>query len=77
MAIDDGEAVEGGPVGHPAAPGEAWHSHGFAGVAADLVGAGTLPRAWAARWASAPGAPVLAGPEGRWVTAAELDERTA
>jgi malonyl-CoA/methylmalonyl-CoA synthetase len=77
MAIDDGEAVEGRPVGRPAAPGEAWRTHGFAGVAADLVDAGTLPRAWAARWASAPGAPVLAGPEGRWVTAAELDERTA
>jgi malonyl-CoA/methylmalonyl-CoA synthetase len=77
MASDDGEAVGGGPVGRPAAPGEAWRTHGFTGVAADLVDAGTLPRAWAARWASAPDAPVLAGPDGRWVRAAELDERTA
>jgi malonyl-CoA/methylmalonyl-CoA synthetase len=77
MAIDDGEAIDGGPVGRPAPPGDAWRTHGFTGTAADLVGAGTLPRAWAARWAAAPGAPVLAGPDGRWVSAAELDERTA
>ena len=54
----------------------AWRRHGFAGTPADLVAAGTLPRAWAARWAAAPAAPTLAGVDGRWLTAAALDERT-
>jgi malonyl-CoA/methylmalonyl-CoA synthetase len=59
------------------APADAWHRHGFGGAPADLGAAGTLPRAWSARWAAAPGAPTFAGPDGRWVSAAELDERTA
>lgn len=43
---------------------------------------GALPSAWAARWAAAPGSPVLyqasgTGPDARrWVTAGELDDRT-
>jgi malonyl-CoA/methylmalonyl-CoA synthetase len=64
-------------AGEVMAPADAWRRHGFSGAAADLVAAGTLPRAWAARWAAAPGAPTLAGPDGRWLTAAELEERTA
>jgi malonyl-CoA/methylmalonyl-CoA synthetase len=59
------------------APEEAWRRHGFRGLPADLGFAGTLPRAWSSRWAEAPGAPTLCGPDGRWVSAAELDERTA
>jgi malonyl-CoA/methylmalonyl-CoA synthetase len=70
-------AINGGASGSPAAADDAWRRHGFAGTAADLVAGGTLPRAWAARWAATPGAPTLAGPDGRWVTAAELDERSA
>ncbi|MEJ7844576.1 MAG: AMP-binding protein, partial [Acidimicrobiales bacterium] len=54
-----------------------WAAHGFTGGPADLLAAGTLPRAWATRWAAAPSAPVLAGADGRWVSAGELDERTA
>jgi malonyl-CoA/methylmalonyl-CoA synthetase len=63
-------------AGEVLAPAEAWRRHGFAGAASELVAAGTLPRAWAARWAGAPGAPTLAGPDGRWLSAAELEERT-
>jgi malonyl-CoA/methylmalonyl-CoA synthetase len=77
MAIDDGEAIDGAPGGRPSPPGDAWPAHGFTGGTTDLVDAGTLPRAWAARWAATPRAPVITGPDGRWVTAAELDERTA
>lgn len=54
-----------------------WAAHGFTGGPADLLAAGTLPRAWAARWAAAPSVPVLAGPDGRWMTAGALDERSA
>jgi malonyl-CoA/methylmalonyl-CoA synthetase len=64
-------------AGEVMAAGDAWRRHGFSGTASDLVAAGTLPRAWAARWAGAPGAPTLAGPDGRWLSAAELEERTA
>jgi malonyl-CoA/methylmalonyl-CoA synthetase len=71
MAIDSG-ATDG-----LAAPVDAWRRHGFLGAAPDLVAAGTLPRAWSARWVADPGAPAVAGPDGRWVSAAELDERTA
>jgi malonyl-CoA/methylmalonyl-CoA synthetase len=59
------------------APVEAWRRHGFSGAASDLVAGGTLPRAWAERWAGAPSAPTLAGPDGRWLTAADVEERTA
>jgi malonyl-CoA/methylmalonyl-CoA synthetase len=55
----------------------AWAAHGFAGNAADLVAAGSLPRAWAARWAADPSAPALAGADRRWVTNAELEGRSA
>jgi malonyl-CoA/methylmalonyl-CoA synthetase len=64
-------------VGALPAPADAWRRHGFEGVAGDLVAAGTLPRAWSARWAGTPGAPTLAGPDGRWMSAGELEERTA
>jgi malonyl-CoA/methylmalonyl-CoA synthetase len=70
-------AIESAPADELAEPVDAWRRHGFAGTAADLVAAGTLPRAWSARWAADPGAPSIAGPEGQWVSAAELDERTA
>jgi len=63
-------------VGEVSGPAEAWRRHGFSGIASELVAAGTLPRAWAARWAGAPGAPTLAGPDGRWLSAAEVEERT-
>ncbi|HEX6421052.1 MAG TPA: AMP-binding protein [Acidimicrobiales bacterium] len=70
-------AAQGSDVGAlPAAP-DAWRRHGFEGDPCALVAAGTLTRAWVARWAAAPAAPVLAGRDGRWVTAAELAERTA
>jgi malonyl-CoA/methylmalonyl-CoA synthetase len=59
------------------ATADAWRRHGFSGTASDLVAAGTLPRAWAGRWADDPGAPTLAGPDGRFLTAAELEARTA
>ena len=42
----------------------------------DLLAAETLPRAWAHRWAEAPGAAVLREAEGPWVTAGELDRRS-
>jgi malonyl-CoA/methylmalonyl-CoA synthetase len=64
-------------TGEVMAPADAWRQHGFSGVASDLVAAGTLPRAWAARWAGAPSAPTLAGPDKRWLSAAQLEERTA
>jgi malonyl-CoA/methylmalonyl-CoA synthetase len=64
-------------AGQVMAPADAWGQHGFSGVASDLVAAGTLPRAWAARWAGAPSAPALAGPDGCWLSAAQLEERTA
>ncbi|HEX6568324.1 MAG TPA: AMP-binding protein [Acidimicrobiales bacterium] len=70
-------ATESGAVGAVAAPVDAWQRHGFRGAASDLVAAGILPAAWSARWAAAPGAPTLAGSDGRWVTAAELAARTA
>ena len=63
-------------AGEALAPAEAWRRHGFAGEAAELVAGGTLPRSWAARWAAAPDAPTLAGPDGAWLSAAELEERT-
>ena len=37
----------------------------------------TLPRAWAARWAAAPGAPVVKDARTSWITGADLEERTA
>ncbi len=41
----------------------------------DLLGAGSLPAAWAARWAAEPGHPVVHD-GARWVTAAELEDRS-
>jgi malonyl-CoA/methylmalonyl-CoA synthetase len=63
-------------VGEIPRPADAWRRHGFSGTASELVAAGTLPRAWAARWDGAPDAPTLAGADGRWLSAAELEERT-
>ena len=57
--------------------GGAWARHGFRGSAGVLLAEGTLPRAWAARWGRAPGAPAVAGPDGRFLSAAELEHRTA
>jgi malonyl-CoA/methylmalonyl-CoA synthetase len=56
---------------------DAWAAHGFTGDAADLVAAGSLPRAWTARWADDPAAPALAGADRRWVSNAELQDRSA
>ena len=61
-----------------------WRDHlpPGAGVGDDgLTEQGSLPAAWARRWAASPAAPLLlqvaGGPDaGRWVTAGELDERT-
>jgi malonyl-CoA/methylmalonyl-CoA synthetase len=64
-------------AGEVMAPAAAWLRHGFSGTVSDLVTAGTLPRAWVARWADAPAAAALSGPGGRWLSAAELEERTA
>jgi malonyl-CoA/methylmalonyl-CoA synthetase len=41
----------------------------------DLLAAGSLPAAWAARWAADPTRPVVHD-GARWVTAAELDDRS-
>ncbi|HTN78633.1 MAG TPA: AMP-binding protein, partial [Acidimicrobiales bacterium] len=43
----------------------------------DLVEEGSLPRAWISRWAAAPGEPVLRDADTGWLTAAELEARTA
>ncbi len=55
----------------------AWAVHGFRGRPDELLAEGTLPRAWAARWADEPGAPTVAGPDARFISAAEVAERTA
>ena len=62
------------PADEPAA---GWARHGFRGQVADLLAERTLLRAWRARWESAPSAPALSGPDGRFLTAGELAERTA
>jgi len=54
----------------------AWAVHGFRGDPSELVGAGSLPAAWAARWAADPAAPVLRDDGSGWVSAAELEART-
>ena len=43
----------------------------------DLTAGGSLPGAWARRWEDDPARSVLHGPGGGWVTAGELQERTA
>jgi malonyl-CoA/methylmalonyl-CoA synthetase len=65
-----------------------WATHGFTGDALDLIAAGSLPAAWAKRWARNPQAPVLrdsrpvspgsssAESQPEWITAGELDDRT-
>ena len=65
------------PPASPRSP--AWAPHlpvGVAPASLDLLAAGSLPRAWAANWAAAPGRPVLHD-DGVWTTAAALDERSA
>src|SRR5579862_2797593 len=58
----------------------AWAPHLPAGTSADevdLLARGTLPKAWAATWASDPSSPVLLGPQGSWVmTGVELEDAT-
>ncbi len=54
-----------------------WSAHLPPGVEADLGLGGTLPGAWTAQWESAPRAPVVTTTDGRTVTAAELEQRTA
>jgi malonyl-CoA/methylmalonyl-CoA synthetase len=56
----------------------AWARHlppGTAPESVDLLGAGSLPAAWAATWAREPRSPALFA-AGRWVSAAELDARS-
>ncbi|HLX90025.1 MAG TPA: AMP-binding protein, partial [Acidimicrobiales bacterium] len=69
----------------PAARPRSWRDHlapGTATVVGELTAEGSLPAAWARRWATAAGDPALfqvgrGGPdEGRWVSFGELDERT-
>ena len=55
----------------------AWRIHGFTGEPSQLTADRPLPRAWAARWAAAPGAPVLKDARTSWITGADLQERTA
>jgi malonyl-CoA/methylmalonyl-CoA synthetase len=45
--------------------------------AVDLLASVSLPAAWSARWRAAPSSPVVRDPDGTWITAAELLERTA
>ena len=54
----------------------AWRIHGFDGEPEDLIAAGSLPRAWAAKWADSPAAPVLRDPGTPWMNAAEVEERS-
>ena len=59
-----------------------WAAHGFFGEATDLIAEGSLPKAWASRWRQNPDANVFAeagfdGTVDRWVTGAELDQRTS
>ena len=55
-----------------------WAAHGFTGETSDLIAEGSLPKAWAKRWAARPNAPILAEADGRgqvarWITAGQLD----
>ena len=79
MPTDDQDDVGGRAVIRRRRDGPAGGVAGtrLRGSASDLVAAGTLPCAWAARWATRRRAPILAGPDGRWVSATELEERTA
>ena len=55
-----------------------WERHlppGETGREPDLLGAGSLPAAWVSRWAADPARPLLHD-AGRWITAAELEERS-
>jgi malonyl-CoA/methylmalonyl-CoA synthetase len=62
-----------GPLGDAAA----WAAHGFHGDPGTLTAGGSLARAWTARWAATPTAPVLRDDATGWVTAGELADRTA
>lgn len=57
-----------------------WRAHlppGMDPVSLDLLRGGTLPRAWARRWATDPAAPSLADfRRGPWISAAEVEERS-
>lgn len=58
----------------------AWAPHlppGTDPATLDLLAAGSLPRSWRARWEADPSAPVLHVDEHGWISAAELEERTA
>jgi malonyl-CoA/methylmalonyl-CoA synthetase len=57
-----------------------WSGHLRSGQTAahtDLTGAGSLPAAWSARWRAAPSTRIVRGPDGAWLDAATLLERTA
>jgi len=65
--------VRSGPLDDRAA----WRAHGFRGEPADLVAAESLPKAWVARWSASPGARVLRDADTPWMTAAEVEEKSA
>ena len=70
--------VEGADGG--TAPAQPWTRHLPEGAAAedlDLLREGSLPAAWARRWAAQPERPVLREPEGTWLTGRDLAERSA
>ncbi|HXA28446.1 MAG TPA: AMP-binding protein [Candidatus Angelobacter sp.] len=86
----DGSSAEPGPpavtgASGPAGAGSAvdsraWQAHLPAGAdpdALDLLAEGSLPRAFAARWAAAPDAPLLHDGEHGWRTAADVERATA
>jgi malonyl-CoA/methylmalonyl-CoA synthetase len=56
-----------------------WAAHlppGLAVSDVDLLGAGSLPRSWRARWEAEPSAAVLHTDQTGWLRAGDLDERT-
>ncbi len=65
--------VRSGPLDDRAA----WRQHGFDGEPADLVAAESLPKAWVSRWAAAPNALVLRDTETPWMTATEVEDKSA
>ncbi|MEZ5257986.1 MAG: AMP-binding protein [Ilumatobacteraceae bacterium] len=55
-----------------------WQPHLPAGTGTlDLDAGRSLPEAWSTRWAAAPDAPLVRDPDGTWLSAGELDGRSA
>ncbi len=67
-------------AGGKGAPVRPWARHlpeGVAGDDLDLLAEGSLPAAWARRWAAQPDRPVLRAPDGTWLTGRDLAGRSA